>query len=352
MGVLLVAFVGCGGGGSGSSSTSGLVPGNSATPTPSASDTPTPHPTASATPSSTPSVPPWDASHHTNYFAIVYGDGNNGSQSISLFAPGFATPSATITYACCIGQIAFDAQANLVAAHYSDGLLVFAPGASSPTRVLAAQSGFGIATDGLGDYAIGGYNQGSNVEIYPGGSTNGDYALPGQVNEGGIALSTSGEIAVPISNGEVQTYPRESQTPNRTLPVNLLGGGGVNVALLTYDSSGNLAVAAITSQSVSLYSPSSIAPSYTIGGFGHVQWIRFDPANRLYVGDTSSVNVYAAGSSTLLKTISTPRTAGFDVNGEGDIAVAGYTSASEIYPASGGTLSLNLPYAASVAASP
>ena len=335
----LAACGGGGGGGGGNATSGGPVPGVGAgavqaTPSPVPTATPSPVPTI-APPAG---IPAWNAAQHKNYVAIAYG--GNPPEHISVYAPGQSVASATLTYnGCCFWQIAFDAQGNLIAATTNDGIFIYAPGVDAPPKTLPAQGGFSLAVSPQGDFAIGGYNMGPTVAVYPGGSASGMYRVPGQPAFQGLAFSPTGELAVPNANGTVQTYARGSTTPNRTLPVNLNSNG--NTAVLAYDGAGNLAVGSFTQTSLGVYAPGATTPAYTIGGFVEVQSMGFDGANRLVVGETADVKIFAAGSATLVRTITNTIPVAMAVDPDGDIALAGWTSPSKVFQANGNVVTMN-----------
>jgi len=326
-----------------------------AKPTASPTPTPTPAPTPSPTPSPTPAPVPWTASQHHDYVAIGYG--GNVPQYVNIYSPGRNVPSATITYnACCIEGLAFDAAGNLLMATSGGGatgaVYYYAPGApSAPFKTLPAHGGFSLALSSQNDVAIGGYNSGNTVAVYPGGAANAIYQVPGQPAFNALAFSPSGELAVPQSDGTVQTFAHGSATPNRTLPLDLRIGG-TNFGVVAYDGAGNLAVGGPTSSTVGVYAPGAATPSYTIGGFGNVQALAFDSANRLLVGQSSSVDIFAPGSTTRVKTLNAAVQA-LAVDADGDIATAGWVSASMVFQANGNVVTINgLFQATAVAISP
>jgi hypothetical protein len=297
-------------------------------------------------------IPAWTSTQHTNYVAFSYGE--NPPQYIAIFAPGQGTASATITFnGCCIYAIAFDSQANLLVSTASGGIFFYPPGSTTSTKSLPAQGGFSLALSQLGDIAIGGYNSGPSVAIYPNESSSAMYDVSGQPAFGGLAFSPSGELAVPMANGTVETFSHGSATANRTLPVDLIGGGGVNLAVVAYDGLGNLALSSPLLTTVSIYAPGATSPSYTVSGFNTVQSLVFDATNRLIVGDGASIKIFAAGSSTLVKTISTSEAVALAVDSSGDIAQAGYGLSSHVYQANGNVVTFNgLTGAQGVAISP
>jgi hypothetical protein len=295
-------------------------------------------------------VPAWNAALRKDYVAIAYG--GNPPEHISVYAPGHSVASATLTYnGCCYEQIAFDAQGNLIAATTNDGIFIYAPGVDLPPRTLPAQSGFALAISPQGDIATGGYNMGATSAVYPGGVASAMYRVPAQPAAYGLAFSPGGELAAAQANGTVQTFARGSTTPNRTLPVDLEFNGS-NFAVLAYDGAGNLAVGAFIQSGVAVYAPGATTPSYTTVT-SPAQSVAFDSANRLVVGESADVKVFAAGSAMLVRTISNNRPVALAVDADGDIALAGWTSASMVYQGNGNVVTINgLFQAESVAISP
>ncbi len=297
----------------------------------------------------------WTATRHQNYVAIAYSNGGNPPYNIGIFSPGQTTASATISYAnCCIWQIAFDPQGNLLAATQNQGVQIWAPGnTGAPTRTLSAQGGFSLATDPQSDIAIGGYNSGPNVVVYLGGVATAKVTVPGAPAFQGLALSPSGELATATANGGVQTYPRGSTTSNRTIAVNLLAGGGSNSAELAYDGLGNLAVGGFTQNTIGIYAPGATSPAYSVTMSSAPKSLAFDNANRLLVGTASGVSIFAAGSSTLAGTLANQDPVALGVGPQGDVAIAGWVTPSSVYQANGNSVTLNgLPSAEWAAVSP
>jgi hypothetical protein len=234
-------------------------------------------------------VPAWTATQHTGYVAYDYGS------SIAIYAPGQSTPSATLPYNGW--QLYFDSAANLVVAT-SNSVLRFAPGATTPTTTYPAQGGFSLAIDGLGDIAVGGYNMGPTVAVYPGGVASAIYRVPGQPSFSGLALSPTGELAVPTSTGDLMTFPRGSTTSNRTIPLHI---GTFNEITVAYDGNGNLATTTdLYSDALAIYPPGATTPSVTIPYAYYVIGMVFDAANNLLVEGGGRLTVYAHGSSNVL----------------------------------------------------
>jgi hypothetical protein len=275
--------------------------------------------------------------------AIAYG--GNPPQHVAFYTVGQTVPTRTLTYnGCCFWQILFDPQGDLVMV---DGSKIdfYAAGSTTPFKTLPAQGGFSLAMSAQGDFAVGGYNMGSTVAVYPGGSASAIYRVPGQPAFQALAFSPAGELAVPQSNGMVQTFARGSTTPNRTLPLNAIAPSGVNVAKVAYDQNGNLAVTSYPATSIGVYASGATIPAYTISGFNGVQSFVFDNTNRLVVGDgvsiNSSIKIFAAGSATLVRTLSNNNPSAIAVDTQGDIAFAGQQNPSGVYLGNGSAVTIN-----------
>jgi hypothetical protein len=298
---------------------------------------------------------PWSATQHQNFVAIAYG--SSSPYHIGIFSPGQSTASATIDYTgCCIWQIAFDPHGNLVMATTNNGVVVYAPGnTGAPTATLTDQDGFSLATDPQGDYAIGGYNSGPNVVVYLGGVATSKVTVPGAPAFQGLALSPSGELATATSTGSVMTYPRGSTTSNRTIPVSLNAQSGVNTAILAYDGQGNLAIGSSMQKTIGIYAAGATSPSYSITLSSTPNALTFDGWNRLLVASGTSVTTYAAGSATVVRTFTSQTDTAYalGIGPQGDVAIAGNNTDSQVYQANGNLVTISgLAAAESIAVSP
>lgn len=334
----------CSGGGGGgiptpSTTTQPPVPGGSvatlapATPTPS----PVPSPTASPTPSS-------------SIMAIGYG--GNPPQQITFYRVGQSAPLRTITYnGCCAWQLAFDPQGDLIMSTTTD-VEYYAPNATTPFKILP-HGGFSMALSAQGDIAVGGYNMGSTVAVYPGGVASAGYQIPGQPAFQSLAFSPSGELAVPQADGTVKTFPARSTVANRTIPVHSIAPSGVNTADLAYDRNGNLALAVYPENAIAFYPPGATAPSYTIPLPSGVDSFTFDASNNLVVGNTSSLRVLAAGTSTPIRTVNNVDAYRVAADPFGNFPFAGWSGTSGTVLANGSVVPITgTPQAFAVATYP
>jgi hypothetical protein len=228
--------------------------------------------TAVATPApvDTAAAQPWDAKNHNGYIAVVEsaGGGKPVQQHIRLFAPGHGAPSATIVVSgCCIKQIAFLPDGTLVAGSTTEGILLFAPGATTPTKRLGERAGGALATDVAGDLAIGGERQ-PDVAVYPANGA-APYHITAQPILDGLAFAPTGELAVAdAQSGKLLTYPRGATTASRELTFVTTAKPGPMAGALGYDDAGKLAVFDAPDQAVNVYGPTETKPSFTIAVHG------------------------------------------------------------------------------------
>jgi hypothetical protein len=242
--------------------------------------TPVPKPTAVVESD----APPWDAGHHTGYVAVLT-DSRTAPQQVLIFAPGRRGPSATLTFEhCCTQAVAFDRTGNLIVGTMSrhTGVLVYAPGAHEPTKTLADHDGFSIAYDDAGDVAIGGYNSGPDVGVFPANAA--VYRVPGQPVVHGLAMAPNGELAmIDYKSRMVRTYAPGTTTPAREIAfdsVPATPNGVPPLGSVAYDRDGRLAVFELLRQTVRVYNRGSVAPAFTIPV--RASAIAFDGAGRLY----------------------------------------------------------------------
>jgi hypothetical protein len=245
--------------------------------------------------------PPWDAAHHTGYIAVVSGGGTlarGAPQLISIFAPGRRTASATLTFPkCCVMAIAFGQSGDLIVGTTGihAGLQVYAPGSTEPTRSLPDHDGFSIAHDDAGDLAIGGYNSGPDVAVYP--RDGAPYRITGQPVPGGLAMSPAGELAlIEYKSRMVRIYPRGAVTPAREITFDMASEvhkGVGPVGSVAYDRKGNLAVLDYLGHSVRIFEPGHDQPTVmfrTLGGNA----MAFDGSGRLAVISPQVTTLYGA----------------------------------------------------------
>jgi hypothetical protein len=245
--------------------------------------------------------PPCDAAHHAGYIAVVSGGGTlakGAAQLISIFAPGRRTPSATLTYPkCCVMAIAFDPAGDLIVGTQGihAGLQLYAPGSTEPTRSLADHDGFSIAHDDAGDLAIGGYNSGPDVAVYP--QDGAPYRIVGQPVPGGLAMSPAGELAlIEYKSRMLRIYPRGATSPAREIAFDTAATVRKDVGpigAVAYDRKGNLAVLDYLGRTIRIFEPGSDRPANTLSTLdGNA--MAFDGSGRLAVISSLLTTIYGA----------------------------------------------------------
>jgi hypothetical protein len=283
---------------------------------------------------------------------MAIGYGGNDPEQIAFYRVGQSTPLRTITYnGCCGWQLLFDPQGDLIMSTTTD-VEYYAPNATTPFKILP-QGGFSMALSAQGDVAVGGYNMGSTVAVFPGGVASAVYRIPGQPADQSLAFSPSGELAVPQADGTVKTFPHGSTVANRTIPVNSIAPSGVNIAEVAYDRNGNLALSVYPETAISFYPPGATTPSYTIPLPSGVDSFTFDASNNLVVGNTSSLRVLAAGTSTPIRTVSNVNAYRVAADPFGNFPFAGYGGTSGTLLANGTVVPITgTPHAFAVATYP
>jgi hypothetical protein len=271
--------------------------------------------TASAGPTPAPVIaetepaPPWDAAHHAGYLAVVSGGGTLAKpapQLVSVYAPGRRIPSATFTFPkCCVMAVAFDGAGNLIVGTMGlhDGVLVYAPGSAEPAKRLPEHDGFSVAYDDAGDIAIGGYNSGPDIAVYP--HAGNAYRITGQPVPGGLAMSPAGEIAViEYKSRMVRTYAAGATTPSRQIPFDTAEKPRTDVhplGKIAYGANGDLAVLDYSGGTIRIFEPGHDQPAYTVRAGGTT--LAIDGTGRLFVGGSQGTAVYDAHGN-VLSTIS------------------------------------------------
>ena len=210
-----------------------------------------------ATPSPlTASPPAWTATSHAHYLAAAYG---RTESHIALYAPGHTTPSAVLTFnGCCAIGAGFDGSGNLFVATTLDGLMLIPPGATKPTRRIAAAKGGPIAVDGTGDVAVAGVLADKMIRVYPGGVEANGYVIPAHATIGGIAFAPNGDLAVADADTSAVTiYAKGAMNATRRVAVPL----GTN--LVTYDPDGHLVAASTRNATVTRSNPAAASSTLT-----------------------------------------------------------------------------------------
>ena len=144
---------------------------------------------------------------------------NNGTNTVSKFAPGATTPSATLTGLSTPAALAFDSSGNLYVVNIGNNTVSkFAPGATTPTATLTGlMNPKALATDGSGNLYVVDYAYGAVVVFAP-GSTTPSNAFTQLTGPNALAVDGSGNLYVSNfyapSNGTVSKFaPGSTLTP-------------------------------------------------------------------------------------------------------------------------------------------
>jgi hypothetical protein len=249
-----------------------------------------PTPAMAATPSPLTSAPPaWTARSHAHYLAVAYG---LDASRVAIFAPGQTVPSSVIALnGCCVWSAAFDASGNLFVQTSRDGTMIIPPGATAPTRQIAAAAGTALALSAAGDLATAGNAGDKNVHVFPGGAESGAYAIPANVHRGGVAFAPNGDLAVAdTSSTKLNVYAHGSTTVARSVTV----PAGTNA--VGFDPSGHLAAANIPQRTIMLFQNAPEVEQTTIKGIA-LQAFVFDSHGRLLLGTAEGVQPFGAGNT-------------------------------------------------------
>ena len=218
--------------------------------------------------------------------------------TVSVFAPGSTTPTATLTGLDVPWSLAFDANGNLYVANtHSDPnyigttVSVFARGSTTPTATLTGLNNpRTMAFDANGNLYVAnwGGSDGTTVSEFAPGSTTPTATLTGLDAPWSLAFDSNGNLYVGNTgdNGTgttVSVFAPGSTTPTATLT------GLNNPRALAFDSKGNLYVANFGGSdgtTVSVFAPGSTTPTATLTGLDAPWSLAFDSHGSLYVGNT------------------------------------------------------------------
>ena len=206
---------------------------------------------------------------------------NGATNTVSEFAPGSTTPTATLTGLDYPDALAFDSSGNLYVANGATNTVSeFAPGSTTPTATLTGlNEPHALAFDSSGNLYVA--NEGSStVSEFAPGSTTPTAVLFGLDYPDALAFDSSGNLYV--ANGATNTvseFAPGSTTPTATLT------GLSGPRALAFDSSGNLYVANCTTKTVSEFAPGSTTPTATLSGLDFPDALAFDSSGNLYVAN-------------------------------------------------------------------
>jgi sugar lactone lactonase YvrE len=190
--------------------------------------------------------------------------------TISKFAPGSTTPTATLTGLSQPSAMAFDGSGNLYVldVDFPPTVVKFAPGGLKPvatltTNALITDPPDALAVDASGNVYIGG---GGMVSKFAPNSLTATAILTGLDDVSALAVDSSGNLYVANDgNDTVSKFAPNSTTPTATL------AGVTDPSALAFDAGGNLYVANFGDDegdgtTVSKFAPGSLTPTATLNG--------------------------------------------------------------------------------------
>ncbi|HEY5311398.1 MAG TPA: autotransporter-associated beta strand repeat-containing protein, partial [Pirellulales bacterium] len=230
-----------------------------------------------------------------------------GSGTVTEFAPGSTTPSATYTTGAGRpgpDSLALDSHGNLYVANYGANTVVeFAPGNTTPiaTYSTGVEEPDALAFDASGNLYVSNLGSDTVTKFAPGSttpiatySTSLSLGVPIAGDHGALALDASGNLYVAnYGNNTVSEFAPGSTTPSAVYST------GLNEPYaLAIDSRGNLYVANLGNYTVSEFSPGSTAPGATYSsGFNAPSALAFDSKGDLYVAAYGGyVNEFSAAT--------------------------------------------------------
>ena len=202
---------------------------------------------------------------------------NYGGDTVSEFAPGRATPTATLTGLNLPDALAFDSKGNLFVAN-GGGMTVseFAPGSITPTATLTGLNvPDALAFDSKGNLFVAN-DGGTTVSEFASGSTTPAATLTGLNVPDALAFDGKGNLFVAnYGNNTVSEFVLGSATPTATLT------GLDDPNALAFDSKGNLYVVNGGSDTVSEFAPGSTTPTATLTGPDDLDALAIDSKDNL-----------------------------------------------------------------------
>ena len=148
---------------------------------------------------------------------------NYGNGTVSKFAPGATTPSATLTGLWNPDALAFDSSGNLYVANYSSSggtVSKFAPGATTPSATLSGLHGpDALAVDSSGNLYVGNYAHGYTVSMFAPGCTTPSATFTGVDSTTALAFDGSGNLYAANSGNNTVSKFGTARTVIPTAPI-------------------------------------------------------------------------------------------------------------------------------------
>ncbi len=223
---------------------------------------------------------------------------NFQGNTVSVFAPGATSPTATLTGLSSPNNLIVDGSGNLYVANRGNNTVSkFTSGATTPSATLTGLSGPGAMTfDSNGNLYVANAAAGPISKFAPGDTTP-SATLSGVLNADALAFDNSGNLyAANFGTGTGNGTTVSKFAPGATTPTATLTGLNVPFAL-AFDSSGNLYVANSQGSTVSKFAPGATVPTATLTGLPGPKSLAFDGTGNLYVANSGTVYRVAPGAS-------------------------------------------------------
>ena len=243
---------------------------------------------------------------------------NNGAGTVSEYAAGGTTLTATYYGLSAPDALAFDSSGNLYVANGGAGTVSeYAAGGTALTATYyGLSSPDALAFDSSGNLYVANYVVNATVSEFAAGSTTLVATYSGLSGPAALAFDSSGNLYV--ANKFAGTVS-EFAAGGTTLKATYSDFTGPDA--LAFDSSGNLYVADDFANTVSEFAAGGTTLMATYSGFSYPVALAFDSSGNLYVANDNSfgaVSEFAAGSTTLTASYSGldgPDSLAFDPSG-------------------------------------
>ncbi|HEY1977168.1 MAG TPA: beta-propeller fold lactonase family protein [Candidatus Baltobacteraceae bacterium] len=148
----------------------------------------------------------------------------SASGTVSVYAPGAKTSSRTLSVGNDVAALVFDHAGNLYVLDYgSNSIVVFAPGASSPSHAIATgiNEPRALAVDSSNNLYVANYRN-SNVTVYAPGQSTPSRRLSTGINTWAVTVDSSDRLYVGTTK-RVLVYAAGSSTPSLVIRNGIAG---------------------------------------------------------------------------------------------------------------------------------
>jgi hypothetical protein len=218
--------------------------------------------------------------------------------TVSVFAPGSKTPTATLTGLNDPTALALDSHGNLYVANAGalndpgTTVSVFAPDGTPKEPLTGLNGPSALAFDSLGNLYVANQGNGSNgttVSVFAPGSKTPTATLSGLNEPRALAFDSLGNLYVANAGNGFSGTTVSVFDPDGTPKEPLTGLNGPNA--LAFDALGNLFVANSIGTTVSVFAPGSKTPTATLSELANPWALAFDARGNLFVANLTAGTV-------------------------------------------------------------